>query len=138
VKPNLHIRVGSVYWLEKCKPIDGGKPKDRPVVVVIVPPDPKDPASLAIVVAVSTSANELMDKDIVHLPDKSTQPQCTSGLEKPCAAIPRWYLPVPGEKLTAENYSGHISGKKLQTLLHAAQTRISTDHVEPAHTHPLC
>lgn len=116
-------RRGQIFWVDAFPVLDGGQPKRRPVVLVIVPPAVADPA-IAVVVAVSTTPGDVSanDFDKVPLPSSATHRQSTSGLTRPCWALPRWVGRVRVEKLG--HCSGYVSGRTLDRIVLAVQTRL--------------
>ena len=57
-KASKPIRLGSIYWLKNCEPLDDDNTKDRPVVVVDYPDSALDSEELIIVVACSTKKRD--------------------------------------------------------------------------------
>ena len=115
------LRQGGIYHLKKCPPLDGGEPKDRPVIIV------DDKATLdaleptVVVVACSTTVQS-EDADLIEMPNSSNQPQCRTGLNKASWAVPRWFLVVDRARL--DNYLGCIGGEKLKSIVRAYHIRL--------------
>jgi mRNA-degrading endonuclease toxin of MazEF toxin-antitoxin module len=111
---------GLIVWLDDCPPLDDDKDKRRPIIVV----DPNAAEGVAIVVCCSATAGP-KESDSVPLPNLAETPQCRTGLPRPCAAIPRWYLAIEHEKLKRCEYCGSLGGKALKQVLTAYLSRIS-------------
>jgi mRNA-degrading endonuclease toxin of MazEF toxin-antitoxin module len=101
--------------LDDCPPLQGDVPKRRPVVV-ITPTQVAGTADELIVVA-CTSTILPSDTEAIELPDRGRTPQTHSGLTRRTWAVPRWWLPVPRERLT--NYAGFIRGELLRRVVAA-------------------
>jgi len=112
-----------IVWLDNCPPLDDDREKRRPVIVV----EPlfwveSKGVHASVVVACSSTAGP-RETDAVELPNRSNQPQCTTGLVKPCWAIPRWFLLVSHETILKSERSGTLGGKKLQQVISNYLTR---------------
>jgi uncharacterized Zn-finger protein len=101
--------------------LDGDTDKRRPIIVV--DPDPEADGT-SIVIACSATAGP-READSVPMPNRSTEPQCSTGLPRPCSAIPRWFLPIANEKLVTCEYSGTLGGAKLKKVLLAYEARVN-------------
>ena len=112
------IRTGAIHILSQCPPLHGQELKNRPVVVIAVEPDKLD----VLLVAVSTTVLSSVT-DRIQLPDRSTQPQTTSGLKEPSWAVPEWYLRVQVQSL--DKKIGYISGVNLRKIAKAVQVHIA-------------
>jgi hypothetical protein len=112
-------KYGLIVWWENCPPLDDIYEKRRPVIVV----NPfAPPGDVAIVVCTSCTAGP-SEPDSIRLPNKSDQPQCRTGLPKPCCAIPRWFLPINHETLKRCDFCGTLGGDALHKLLEAYLSR---------------
>jgi mRNA-degrading endonuclease toxin of MazEF toxin-antitoxin module len=120
-KASKPIRLGSIYWLKNCDPLDDDNAKDRPVVVVDYPDSLLETAELIIVVACSTK-NRHAEYDQIKLPDRVRIPQTKSGLSRPTWAIPRWHLNVHRDRLN--EYKGHLTGSVLKAVIEAYLKRV--------------
>ena len=78
----------------------------------VLPADPGDPPA-AIVIACSTTSGPDVP-DAVQMPNRSTEPQTTTGLPQLCWAIPRWSSRSPTPTCSAANNSGTLGGRKLK------------------------
>lgn len=112
------IRQGAIHILEQCPPLHGESQKDRPVVVVAVEASKLE----VLIVAVSSTVGPSV-ADRIALPDRSSQPQTTSGLSKPSWAVPEWYLYIPPSRLGEK--IGYVSGGKLREIVKAVQVHIA-------------
>ena len=125
--PQFHpaqVKHGLIVWLDDCPPLDDDKDKRRPVIVVEPSPDPESPDEPPAVIVVACSASYGPNEpDGVALPNRSTEPQTTTGLPKPCWAIPRWFFPISRERLLQCQYSGSLGGRKLRAVLVAYLAR---------------
>ncbi|HBS30115.1 MAG TPA: hypothetical protein DEB06_11865 [Phycisphaerales bacterium] len=116
------IRQGQVYWIDDFPPLDGDRSKRRPVIVISPPIVLRRPATLVLVVAVSTSPRPTPeDHELIELPHRGRDPTTTSGLNRPSWAVPRWLLPVERSRLV--QLAGYISGDTLRDLLEALDNR---------------
>jgi hypothetical protein len=86
----------------------------------VVAVDPTNPDILLVAVS-STVSGQVQDR--IQLPDRSTQPQTTSGLWEQCWAVPEWYLYVPATRLGEK--IGYIGGEKLRQVAKAVQVHIA-------------
>jgi len=104
-----------IFWWDNCPPLDRDNEKRRPIIIV----EPGFPSqAVAIVVCASCTAGR-RETDSVKLPNKSDQPQCRTGLPRPCDAIPRWFLPIDHATLARCEFCGRLGGPALQKLLAA-------------------
>jgi mRNA-degrading endonuclease toxin of MazEF toxin-antitoxin module len=110
------IRQGDIYWLDDCPPLYGEVAKRRPVI--IISPSAVALAAEQIVIVACTSTILPSDVEAIELPNRARTPQTHSGLTRRTWAVPRWWLPVPRERLT--DYSGYISGNLLRRVVTAA------------------
>lgn len=109
------MRTGDAFWVNDVPPLDGGLPKRRPVVVLILNdlPPPAD-ASCEVVVAATTD-DELdlgIDEDAVRIEDD---------LPVPCWVIPRWVLEV--HRMRLREPAGRVSDPLLERLISAVVDR---------------
>jgi mRNA-degrading endonuclease toxin of MazEF toxin-antitoxin module len=119
VAHNDTIRQGTIFWLDDCPPLDGGKPKRRPVIVVSTR---EMLARGGPVVVVATSHTVLpSEPDLVKIPNRQDNRFTTSRLPKRCWAVPRWFLLIEPEKLT--QWAGYITGDVLRQLMAAVEHR---------------
>ncbi|MCH7547025.1 MAG: hypothetical protein IID30_11560 [Planctomycetes bacterium] len=109
------MKPGEIYHLEDAKPLHGGKPKGRYVVIVtredeIVLDNP------IFVVACSSSARR-GDFDLANLVALpwSKQGPVRTGFRKPTDAIPSWLLRVRPSQLGRK--AGTIPKNKLQIIV---------------------
>ena len=112
------IKQGAIYILQPCPPLHGESEKDRPVVVVAV-----EASNLEVLIVAVSSTVSPSIADRIALPDRSSQPQTTSGLSKPSWAVPEWYLYIPASRLGEK--IGYISGVKLREIVKAVQVHIA-------------
>jgi mRNA-degrading endonuclease toxin of MazEF toxin-antitoxin module len=110
------IRQGDIYWLDDCPPLYGEVAKRRPVI--IISPSAVALAAEQIVIVACTSTILPSDVEAIELPNRARTPQTHSGLTRRTRAVPRWWLPVPRERLT--DYAGYISGNLLRRVVTAA------------------
>lgn len=75
-----------------------------------------------IVVACSATIAET-EYDRVRMPTSADTPTCKTGLNRPCWAVPRWFLAVEPGRLT--EYKGAVGGRKLQEIFTAWVARAS-------------
>lgn len=109
------IRQGDIYWLDNCPPLHGDLAKRRPVVVIS--PTPVASTAEQPIVVACTSTILPSDLEAIELPNRGRIPQTHSGLTRRTWAVPRWWLPVPRERLT--DYAGYIRGDLLRRVVTA-------------------
>jgi hypothetical protein len=97
--------------------LDDDREKRRPVIVVEPQIWVESLENTATVVVACSATAGRREADAVALPNRSNQPQCTTGLVKPCCAIPRWFLLVSHETILKSERSGTLGGKKLQQVI---------------------
>ncbi|MFI5380094.1 MAG: type II toxin-antitoxin system PemK/MazF family toxin [Tepidisphaerales bacterium] len=119
-------RQGGIYFLQDCPPLDTDQVKGRPVIVV------DDAATLraggpVVVVACSSTIAE-SETDRIRLPSRSDTPGCRTGLDKPCWAVPRWFVVVEPDRLANSRHLGYIAGAKLIEVVCAVQRRITAEN----------
>jgi mRNA-degrading endonuclease toxin of MazEF toxin-antitoxin module len=112
----FEVKIGLIVWLDDCPPLDGINEKKRPVIVVRVLPGSSRTAVIAVCVSTTSGHRE---PDSVALPNKAEQPQCRTGLPRPCHAIPRWFLAIDKERIERSQFCGHLSGTKLREVIAA-------------------
>jgi len=115
----LLIHPGDIFWLDGCPPLDGDRAERRPVIVV------EDVDTLArggpdTVVAATTS--DCADPDRIDLPNQHDEPGTTTGLPRPCCALPRWCLLVPRSSL--RDLAGRLPRVTLVALMAAVDARL--------------
>lgn len=109
---STEIIKGSIYLLKHCPPLHGEEKKDRPVVVI----GPIPNYGKVLIVAISSSVKASV-RDRIALPDRTTDPQSTTGLDQPCWAVPAWYAAVTPKRL---------GGKKIGQLPEALRMEVTT------------
>jgi len=121
--PSRHKpRIGEIFWLDDCPPLDGQMVKRRPVVFLgsIRQTDPQSPL---LVVAVSHTASQPeRDPDMIRLPDLQQSPQVRTGLSRPSWAIPRWFAVIEPQRIDVP--MGYLSGSLLKRLIAAVNRRV--------------
>jgi len=70
-----------------------------------------------IIIVACTSTVLPSDVEAIELPNRGRMPQTHSGLIRRTWAVPRWWLPVPRERLT--DYAGYIGGDLLRRVVAA-------------------
>ncbi len=120
----MPLRTGQIYWLDDCPALSGHDPKRRPVIVVSPDSILKANAPRVLVVAISTSATESTAPDRIALPNAQQNPGCSTGLPKPCWAVPAWLLPIEASRLYVQ--SGYLSAATRHKLLAAVAARFPT------------
>ena len=112
------LKRGLIVWLDDCPPLDDDQAKRRPIVVItptVLQADPNDPPA-AVVVACSTTYGPDVPAAIL-MPNRSTEPQTTTGLPQVCWAVPRWFFEITHADLLRCTYSGTLGGRKLKQLI---------------------
>ena len=109
------IRIGDIFWLDKCQPLYGDIAKRRPVVVVSTEAIIERQPNVLVVACTSTALPT--DTTAIELPSRERTPQTKTGLNRRTWAIPAWLLPV--EKALLTDHIGHLSGNTLRKLLDA-------------------
>ena len=89
--------TGDVFWCKNFPGLHGNSDKSR-YAVVISPPD-RLPDERGCYLVVPTSCSSL-SAHVVKLPNKTDNPQTTSGLPDPCVAVCDEYKLVDGGVLT--------------------------------------
>lgn len=109
---------GDVYWLDGCPPLDGEISERRPVVIIDDAEALQKGADPVIVVGVTTS--DCQDPDRVDLPNELEAPGTTSGLPRPCCALPRWTIQVDRSRLRER--AGSLPKVTLEQLVSAVES----------------
>jgi mRNA-degrading endonuclease toxin of MazEF toxin-antitoxin module len=109
----MRPKHGMIVWWDDCPPLDGDDEKRRPVIVV----NPNLGSEFLYVMPTSCTAGP-RERDAIPLPTQQDH-QCTTGLPRPCCAIPRWFLKMPHTVFAECDYCGYLTGRKLQEVLAA-------------------
>ncbi|HVT81271.1 MAG TPA: type II toxin-antitoxin system PemK/MazF family toxin [Phycisphaerae bacterium] len=123
MKASKPLRIGDIYWLADCEPLQGHHAKTRPVVV-LTPPEAE--AAIGGIIAVAcTSSSYPSNVKAIELPSHP-EGKVRSGLRKKTWAVPEWTIMVRRERL--KRYSGYISGALLDRIVQAFEAEYRKDH----------
>jgi mRNA-degrading endonuclease toxin of MazEF toxin-antitoxin module len=119
------IRPGDIFWHDRFPPLDGGVASRHPVIVV------DDDATLAegrrTVVVVGVTSTDCDDFDRVDLPNRHDEVGAETGLDRPCCALPRWFVTVA--RATLRERLGRLPEVTLAKLMEAVDKRAEAgDH----------
>jgi mRNA-degrading endonuclease toxin of MazEF toxin-antitoxin module len=99
------IRVGDIFWLENCPPLQGEQSKTRPVIVMSLSESDAELGGVLTVACTSSSYPD--DTAVIELPSHPDG-RVRSGLKKKTWVVLRWIVVVQREQL--KKYVGYISG----------------------------
>lgn len=113
-------RTGDVFWCEKFPGLHGNPPKDRYAVVISPPDKLPDEDGNYLVVPTSESSHS---KYKISLPNRTQNPQTSSGLPDPCDAVCDEYKLVKADALT--KWVGDLRTHRVEDLQDAVRRVIA-------------
>lgn len=115
------IRLGDIFRVRNCPPLDGHAWSDRPVVILTPQPELDSGQDPVLAIGITTSVPD--DHDAVPLPNEEDCHHPTmTGLTERSWALPRWMVQVLREALTDHVGRAHLVA--VEQLVEAVSDRI--------------